>query len=127
MISSESYYLGKVGTSGSTDVIYIRPKARCTILSVRATSLHSTGAQSATVTVADPSANSVGVATFAADAGVGALATYAADSTYGTSIFGPDETTNTYFSVTVSDETVDDYLFVEIVINHAASQSTTFA
>lgn len=127
MISSNNICLGKCGTSGSTDVLYVRPAVRCTIDDLLATSLHVTDAQSATLVISDPSGNTVGTATFASDAAAGSKATYAKNATYGESIFGPDESTNTYFYITVSDETADDYVLPQVIIDPSARQAKDFS
>lgn len=127
MLTPNQIQLGQVGTSGSTETHYIPAATRFTIKEIIAIGNHATNAQSATVTIKDASGNSVCVATFSATAAIGTQATSALNATYGSTVFGPDETTDTYFEVEVSDETANNYCWVIIVINPGAETAADFS
>lgn len=130
MLTPNIIDLGLCGVSGSTQTFYIPAYTRFTIKEIVALSNAANDAETATVTIKDPSGNSVCVATFSSTvgaAGVGVLATSALNATYGSSVFGPDETTNTYFEVEISDETANNYCYVQIVINPGAQTASDFS
>jgi hypothetical protein len=74
-----------LGATGAAATFYVPVPTRCTIKGMQAACSIDPG-DAETITIADGS-NSVGVLTFGSDIAAGATGTYAADATYGETIF----------------------------------------
>lgn len=100
-----------LGATGGTVSIYVPLPSRCTIKSIQASPNADPG-DAETITL-KTGANTVGTLTFGTDIAAGATGTYAADSTYGETVFEADAVVSLTVSQLTAAATFNGYIEID--------------